>query len=467
MKPLLDINSGKLASSGLFPGVAPNQPVLWETGVNVLFANDGVNKVLGVNPQGTETNTVSAFVQAFVQGERRVYVLSKNKVRKWIDGSFADLTPGGMAVSNKWSGVSWGTWLIATNNVDPPWVWKNTGVMVPLGGLSGILTHARIVKKLRNMLIFFGSANDEQVATWSNVSAPESFDPAVAGTFAGQLPLRDADSDIVAAWPLAGDMLIYTTDSCIRMEYVGLPNVWGFDPALPGIGAVSDASVIPVMRMHYGMGRDGFWQTDGVTYKYIGRPDVQTFWEATIDRTKLADVVGFHYKLRNTVVWYYPSKAGPIIGLGYNYVTGVWTILDQQVVAASDEQAYQWPIVALGASWGYFDATDSADLEGAMTASITLAGQEVGQPERLKRWDMLRVQVSDVVGDLEVRFGFSEIPVEKAAITDWTAWTPLVYENWIGRESTYLAFEIHSTVKSDTWRLGGFTLLGEVSGWRV
>lgn len=468
MKPLIDVNTGQLVSSGLIPGTPVNQPLIWRNGVNVLFSNHGVEKLLGVTTEGTESSNINALVQAFVNGEKRVYVLSQNKIRRWLDGVANDISPVGLSVSYAWSAISWGTWLIATNNVDPPYIWKNTGVSVALAGLTGILTRAKLVKKLRNMVIFLGTASSEQTVTWSNVSAPEEYDPTVAGTFAGQLPIRDADSDIVAAHPLSGDMLIYTSDSMIRMSYIGYPNVWGFDPALPGIGAVSDSAVVPVQRMHYGMGRDGFWQTDGVTYTYIGRPDIQELWEEQIDRTRLAQVVGFHYKLRNMVIWYYPLIGDGFLGVGYDYVAKTWTLLNQQVSAGGDEQGFQWPVVALGTTWGFFDQTDSADLGGSMTANIRTNVLDAGQPERLKRWDMLRAQVTEQVGDLQVRFGFSDVPFDPLfTFTDWTTFASLAYENWIGRESVYLIVEFRTITKSAKWRLGGFTVLGEVTGYKV
>lgn len=474
MKPLVKIEMGQIMAGGLFPGVTPNQdrnglyqPIVWTGGRNVLFTNQGVSKMLGYTTEATEAAAITGLAQAFVNGERRVYVGSKGKIRKWLSGASTDLTPiGGFSATGVWSMVPLGTQVVATNFVDPPQIWKNTALFVPLGGVAGIFSRVRLFKSYKNFLMAYGTDNSGQEVKWSDVSAPEVWTPAPENK-AGGLILRDIASDIIAVQPIAGAMAIYTSDEMMVQGFTGGQDVFSFDLALRGIGAVSDSSVVPVGRMHYGLGPNGFWQTDGTTYKYLDDPAVQTYYFDNADLTKVGETTAFHYKLRKLVQWFFPCKDGVIRGLGYHYATGAWTIAEAPVVASLDEVEFQWPLVATGSAFGFYDKVDGANLTATFNADLYTGHFDAQQPERFKRWDLLRTELYDQVGPMQVRFGFSDKPVDWADITDWTGWGVLSRETYIGRESPYLTVGFRTLTKGDEWRMGGFTLLGEVTAWRV
>jgi hypothetical protein len=135
---------------------------LWQEGNNVVFRNNGVEKLLGATQFGDAGDQVRDFAQAYISttAARRAYITTDTKVRMF-ELLASVWTPTDLLTwptASQYSDIeTWGTWLLATNGIDPVKVWKNTGTMVNLGGVP--FTKAKILKRKTPFLLAFNTNN--------------------------------------------------------------------------------------------------------------------------------------------------------------------------------------------------------------------------------------------------------------------------------------------------------------------
>lgn len=455
MQKLIDINDASLMEQGMFPSVAPNQQQLWKDGKNIEFGALKVRKALGYTVESATTTPVYAIAQAFIDGNRRAYFAETSQISMWQNGLTTVIGSGFSA--GFWSLETWGTFLLATNEVDAPKIYKNTGSIVDLGGLTGLRAGRkyRIFKKhMNHMFGYFG-----QTADWSQESDVETWVPSTANA-AGSMFIRDLDSDIIAACPLGPDMALYSTDSMVLQKYVGAPLYFGFEKAISGVGAVSDSSVQPFGNRNFGMSLKGFWETDGVSVNWIDNPQIRK-WVTDRFYTPLSRrVVGVHDEEKDMMKWWFPGTAGTIYGVGYNYKDNSWTILDEPVTAASTKQVFDHGLVGSSTGFGYLSGVNAG--ASPLLSELKSFPLSCGDRTLFKKWDMLELDFTGT--GLEVRFGFSDKP---DADPDWTGWFAVTSENWIDRESVFLTIDFRSTVLDSDWELSGLAVHGERTGYRI
>lgn len=450
MKPLVKIREAEVLQTGVFPSLPANQLALWREAENVLFYDARVEKVKGVDVQATAEDDIVAFAQADVNGVDRVFYGIPEKLYKF-EGGIQSIIGSGYA-GTQWSLETWGSWLIATNDVDAPQVWKNTG---SAEDLTDYFARAKIVKKLANHLLFFNTSIDGKEVRWSSKSNAELYEPATDNS-AGGTPVRDLDSDIVAAEYLGDGIGFYSGNAYGIVRYVGGSFVFSVVKMLDGVGAVSKDSIVQVSNEHFGFGPDGIFRNNGVSFAYIDSPAMKKWLKEHYNPLQAETVRGVHYQAKEVVIWSFPAKVGGRRWIGYHYKTGAWamgtgeiTAIDEPVLD-SDGQ----PLVAIGPTWGYFDS------EGSWAAGLTTNALDAGDLDRWKKWDMMRVR-SEVDGEVLVRFGFSENPDD---IPEWTEFAPLETDNWIDRESPYLTIDF-SIDAGATFALTGIEVFGNLAGW--
>lgn len=458
MQKLLEIKDGALVQSGIKPSVPDAQNVLWADSSNALFVDNGVEKARGISNNGVMPAPVTGLAQAFINGVKRVWLGTPLQLYKSDDGVTLQLT-GGPYTGQRWSMIPWGTWLLATNNVDKVQVCKDTGAAVDLGGVP--VTKARIIRKLANRpLIFYG-----QSAAWPAATDIEDWTPSPE-TNAGDFFIRDLDSDTIAVEPLGDQLAFYTRNKMGLVTFIGGTSQYGFKVIQTGIGAIGLNAVVPVGFRHYGMSATGIWVTDGSGFDYIDAPDINKFLDEHFsDKSRGDEVVGIHVKDRSMVEWFFPGVGGIIHGFGYNYKTGVWSHLHFPVTAGVTDEVFDNPLAAGGTKWGLLDKTDDIT-DVAMPSSLTSSGFDAGEPQRYKRWDKVEVYMQDTQGLIEVRFWLHKTERYGADPSDeQTPWITLARENWIQRDSVYLAMELRTTGLATHWRLGGLSVHGELAGW--
>lgn len=458
--PADDGTGAEVLESGIAPSLAPNQQKLWLDGSNVLPVDLSVQKAKGVQLIATLGETITGMAQSFVEGDRRVYLGTDTHIFRYADETTANLM--GTFTGGHWSMIPWGTWLLATNDIDPVQVCKDTNVMAALANVP--VTHARVIRKLaQRPIIFYG-----QEAAWPRATDIEAWATPDPTGNAGSYFIRDLDSDVTAVEEFGEQLAFYTRNRMGFVSFIGGNAVYGFKRRLEGIGAIGLNAVIPVGALHYGMGVNGMWMTDGSSYRYTDNPFVNRMFDTHIDKSLGDDVVGVHIKDRSTVAWFFVGPDAQRHGFGFNYAAnggrGAWTHLHFPVTAAAPQEVYDCPLAAVGMSWGLLDSTN--DLAGTtMPSSLTTGAFDAGQPNRYKWWDMVELEL-EASGLVEIRFGLHKRPTFGEDINDeHTAWVTAGKYNEIKREAVYLTAELRSTAANVSWRLGGLAVHGEMAGW--
>lgn len=162
-----------------------------------------------------------------------------------------------------------------------------------------------------------GATQNSQSIRWSAIDSPLSWpvpgsDTAIA-TQAGDQFFDPACGQISAI--TGGDQfgLIFQTGAVNRMTYVGPPVVFQFDRLSDKVGAYFPNAVVSVLPLVYFMSGSGFFVTDGVTIKEIGKDKVsRTIYRdfsqsATFDA--LGRVYGAYDGTRKLIYWAYRSAS--------------------------------------------------------------------------------------------------------------------------------------------------------------
>lgn len=459
MQPLLKLNDPAQFAAGMFADTPDNQPSLWRDADNVVFLDGQIEKSRGYAKEFDLEEPATGMTTANISGVPRVYVGAGSKVYK-RDGALPDQIGSGFHPNGIWSMVPFGTWLFATNNVNPPQIWKNTGVLVDWPTCP--FPTAKIVRKLEVFPILFKG----QEVAWPSYNDPEDFAPG-PGKRAGLFFIRDLDGDVMAAEPLGENMLIfYSNDQYGYMSFVGGETAMSIKVAASGgIGAVGPNAVAPCGRFHLGLGRKGIWMFDGNSWDYIMAPAVKKWFNSQIDWTKSATVSVLHEERDQAVSFFFECLDGTRKGLMFNYgglMQGRWTKLNMPITAASDQSAFRYPLIGTANSVSSFG--NGSNMNGAaMPTRLLSAPLDMGSTDRLKRWQMFETHFKNN-GPIEFRVGYSDSP---AGAIEWTDWAQVQNENWLeDRESILISVEFRNQALGSTWSLSGMEFHGVVTGRR-
>jgi hypothetical protein len=451
MKPAIEINDPAMVASGLLVDPLPNQIALWKDGSNVLFIDGEVVKRGGWDLPYDALGPIGGLAQAYVNGQKRTYVGTGTKLFKFQDGARTEIGSG--FTGGAWSMATYGAFLIATNDTDHPKVWKDSGTVVDYGPIA----RARIVRKLSGFPMLFHG----QEAYWPAYNDFEDFVPG-PGKRAGSFFVRDLDGDIEAVEPLGNVLVYYTQDMFGTISFIGGESAFGFiTNQKGGIGAVGPDAVAGVGPFHYGLSKKGIWKSDGNSFEYIANGAILKWLKANINWTQAVNTRALHNEARRLVEFHFMCLDGTIRGVAYNYANGSWTILVAPVLFLLEQGVYDYPLVAIGNLWGFYDKGDNAGA-AALSAAIETAPLAAGTPRRYKLWDKL-VVFFEADGVVEFRVGYSDTPQGEP---DWTEWAQLSHDdNWLSdRESVFIKLGFRSTAVNADWRLSGFEVFGEATG---
>ncbi len=426
MKKLLELKTE--LDSGIWPSIHARQIPVWEDGRNIEFGPGHVSKIRGY----TAPFVYSAGKPIRGLGQQRLENLTQrmywgtiNALFKWDVLGVEQLGSGYTGQTNAtatspatvWSFESWGNWMLATNGRDAPQIYKNTGSFEALAGFPA--NSAEIFIRRGPHMLAFGLAGSSQTFAWCSDDNIEDWTSTQDNT-AGALFMREMDSPPVAVVPMGDLVAVYSQDSLFLVSYVGAPLVFGYKPALNGIGAVGKQAVVPVGRRNFGFGRQGFWVTDGVSHQYIDDPMVRKYWQSRINWAQASKVSAYHHEDSHQIRWFLPTNSGePDFGLAFDYIRNVWSPLDYGRSSAVERQVFNYPIVATPTGEIYFD-NFGWDADGeALNAWIQTKPQDMGEPSIAKFVTSIQTGITNYVpGSIQVSVG------TQMRLTDPIVWTP-------------------------------------------
>lgn len=468
---------GSLRSPVLSSGLKLDQyevsDILWKDGNNIQFTPHGVRKIDGYTALLTPVGTtpVRGMTDVIVSGQQKLYFGDQTNLYQSIAGANPTSVGSGYTGSlnatattpaTSWSMVNFGSWVLATNGKDAPQIFKTTA-FANLNTDSQFTTAEVFIVRGPHVVAFNTSTNDREFI-WCDEDDPETW-LATTSNAAGSVVIRELEGEIKAAAPLGDRIAVYGNDQMFIVSYTGAPFYFGYRPALSSIGAVSKMAVVPRGRMNYGLSRQGFWETDGVNFRYIDDPDVQQFVQDNVNWAQASKVNGFHDEGNNQIVWHVPTTTGePDTRLAYDYIRDVWSKGDIAFTSAIPREVFQYPILA-GASGGVFTGNFGSDADGsALAANAQTTAIDLGEPDMVKELTAIRVGYEG--SGLRFRIGVSS--TADGAVT-WDGYTevPAGFEFSPQRiAGRYFHLDFDSQDVGDSWELQAVDFHGRIGGTR-
>lgn len=460
-------------NSGLKLDPYPLQPVLWIDGDNIHFGPNGVEKIKGFSATfaTTPTKPIRGMVQLLnSSGTQQLFFGDQNDIYRSNalgapvsvgSGFTGNLNETVSALASTWSMTNFGDFIMATNGVDTPQIYKGTS----FANLAGInFTTAEIFVKRGPHVLALNLNTDNREFKWSDEDAPEVWVP-TASNAAGDLLIRELESQIMAAVPLGDRIAIYGKDSMYIVTYVGTPNYFGYKPGPNGIGAVGKKAVVARGRLNYGLSQQGFWETDGVTFRYIDDGEVRDFLQDNLNFSQASKVNGYNDELNNQITWYLPTGTGePEIGLSFNYQNRTWSRTTNGFTSSIERQVFTNSVVADKDGDVFFN-NFGVDADGAaLSANIQSTAVDLGQPDLIK--EISAVRIGYIGSGLRFRIGTSDT-------ADGTPTFGSFIENPVGYEFTavqvagrYIFLDLDSQDIGDKWSVEAIDFYGRLGGTR-
>jgi hypothetical protein len=388
--------------------------------------------------------------QAFAAGGTRLYYEDKGAVFMWTGSGIPTLIDT-LDTEGTYSFEPFGTWLIATDNVDEVKVWKNDGAgFIDIG--EGEFSRGKIIKKFGPRLLVYNTDILPAGVHYSKPSDVETWIPSTTDG-SGNLAFRDLDSDIVAVEEIAGSHAVYTESKMLVLQYLGEGLRFGIPThALQGIGAAGKDSVVSLGNRNIGLFRGGVFITDGTSFEFKDNPAINEWIQEEIDWSRQAEIVGFYDERVATVIWSVPLHGGAKIGLSLN-MSGEFSFVDASFTSAIQRNVFDTGFVA--ENGGIFKTSVNGTTLGTMTATTQLI--DAGTQRQYKAWDFA-VFEGELSG--QVRFGFTDTPHNDAI--EWNAWQDLEFRvPFTPRESIYMAVDFTS---EENVKLTGMTIYGAMAG---
>lgn len=339
--------TGEMMLSGVFPDLPHKQPPVFRTAKNVLFTDNSIQPIPGqyVLTAGSGGIPVRGLL-SIREGSTPVLFFGDDATlyRFTISGGTTEVGVGFANAGNAWSMRRWGSWILATNNVNSPQIFKGSS-FAALTGASGVFNTVRKFLTYKNYALAFNTdLNDSRIA-WCTANDPETWVAALTNT-ARSIDIRDTTSGITDA-NIANERIYYwTLKSMSVMSFVGPPVFFSSNLVTDDIGAFGPMSTTEVAGNVYGIGPNGIWQTDGASYRYIDAPvHDEIFGNINLDQAHKC--VAWHDVFTSQVVFWIPGENADEVsyGMGFNYKDRNWAPRGDTRTAALEAGDFKWGLL--------------------------------------------------------------------------------------------------------------------------
>tara|TARA_R110002153_G_scaffold274298_2_gene448192 strand:+ start:11649 stop:12884 length:1236 start_codon:yes stop_codon:yes gene_type:complete len=354
MRSIGKIN-GEILSSGVFAAFDAQSAPLYTDASNILFADQLVQPF----PNGSlviasgQSAPILGLEAVRISGLRKLFYGTGNGLFSWdvTNGNVqhgtgysrvADQTT--LANASTWSILQWGDWVLATNGIDAPQIWKGSSFGA-LSGLGSEFATAKTFVKWRQYLFAVNLDVGNNRIAWCDTNDVEDWVP-TASNDAGALFIRDMESEIIAARLLQDNLLLYGHNSVYGINFLQSRQVFGSQHLLTGIGAYSQHAVTSFQGKHYGFGPRGIWVSDGVSFDYIHTPAVKDTVLNNVNEDQASKIIAYHDARLDCLIFFYPTlgSTNNDAGLAFNYKTNSWNPLDLARSAATDNGVFSYPV---------------------------------------------------------------------------------------------------------------------------
>ena len=313
-------------------------------------------------------------------------------------------------------------------------------------------------------VMVFNTSLSPREFNWCDADDPDTWATA-ADNLAGSLQIRELKGSIQAAVHLGDRIAVYGEDQMFIVSYLGTQLVFGYKPGINGIGAVSKKAVVAVGKQNYGLSTQGFFITDGVSFKYIDEPQIHAWYENNVNTSQLTKCFAFHDEENTTVRWYFPTDAvETTVYTTYNYTTGAWSFGDVVRTAGEERVVSATPYSGGASGKIYTENTGYNDGTSAVTAWVRTTRLDLSDADRVKELDSIRLGNHNQ--GLQFRVGWSE---EVDATINWDSYLAIDrgfdFTN-IRTAGRWLHMELYSNGLNDDWEVHAMEVIGRIEGTR-
>lgn len=324
-------------------------PNAWSSGENVRFFEGKVLKMQGQEAVfGTPTIAPHHLDVWKHSGENRWIYGGVNKVYYTYNSVHYNITrytttPGDDDYSTTtrpvWTGGNLhGIPILNHDNVaDYPQQWDNTNTRLKDLDNWPVNTYCQIMRPFQNFLVALNitksAVNYPYTVKWSHPAdpgtVPTSWDEADPTKLAGEQTISQSGGYLVDCLPLAGQNILYKSDSIWAMRLAGSQFVFNFTELSSTMGVLSPNCVKEFYRQHFVVGTSDIVLFDGVTPKSIVNKKVRNWFFSSLhpdhfDKTQ----VTINYPKRE--IWICFVEAGAVStyltrALVWNWDTNTWS----------------------------------------------------------------------------------------------------------------------------------------------
>lgn len=343
---LIDLGPEQL-QSGVWPDLKQRAAPLFVDASNVLFADGGIQPVPGASQlmksqasqpiRGAISIVDSTSITAFAGDDDAIYAQ--------VVGGAVSTVGSGYSTTDHWSFQRWGSWLLATNGVDTPQIYKGSS-FANLTGLGSEFTTLKFFARVSPFLLGFYSSAGSDYYHWSDEDDAEDWVVTTANQ-AGNAQIRDLDSEIQAVTELNDNSVaVFTLNQMHTVSYVGTPFLFGNELLVSGVGTVGPKGVVRVGQLVYGFGPQFIWVTDGVSRRILSDSAVSDYIYSDLNRDNQHRVVAQWLPSEQAVAFYYPGAGAtyPNKGVIYCLPTQTWSILSYGRTASDQAENQQYMI---------------------------------------------------------------------------------------------------------------------------
>lgn len=441
------VANGDALASGLFAGMKNVEAPLWSDGVNIIFKEGVIEKIPGKLSAAVFGATVTGIGQARVSGVNRIYAGTASTIQMWDGVSVTTIGTG--FTSGDWVLTPWGNWLIATNNVDFPQIWKNTGTMAALGGVT--FSKCKLLEKIGPFLIALNTSTNDRNITWCNENDPESWTIVDAGDAAGSLPINEFSGEIVSSCKLGDNVICFSREELAVIRYIGGVGVFGYK-FLPAGGACARKAAVSVDNLAYVMSRHSVYVTDGLSTRNIDDASIRQWLQDNVDWNNISQLRSAHDEMLQTVKWYVPTLSGVTYAVTFNYAKGAWSKENTQVTSADEKSVFDYPLVSVGSTVYY----NNNGLDQTTAWNLTSKAFDFGYQDYWKWVDMLRVIAWG--DDITLEVAFTETATETPVFESFGS---INGHNALQREGVFITFRFSGT---GHFRISELEVMGQLGG---
>ena len=321
----------------------------------------------------------------------------------------------------------------------------------------------KIFTKRGPHILGFNTSASGREFIWSDADDPDTW-VTTASNLAGALEIRELDSEIIAVAPLGSRIAVYGSDQMFLVNYLGNDLVFGYQPALSGLGAVSPQAVVAVGPRNFGLSRQGFFVTDGASFDYIDK-EIRPWVEQNAAAGQLSKATALHDEANKQIRWYFPTDSvGITEGVTYNYELGVWAFVLGDRSAGVGRGVLPTPVTGTEGGLLLFENSGVNGGSTAIEALLTSKPLDLGNADLVKELASLRV--GHVGTGLTYRVGWSETENGAPVYTDWVPIERGFEFQNLRTAGRWLHLGFRSAALNANWEIMSLEIQGRAEGTR-